>query len=581
MTKLYLGPVLSFRGGVEKGIWKVTSLIAVDSHAPFPIITLDGKATSAPTILLEHRGKAFLRYDLSCKQQKEERKAEYRIAGIDEAWHFTVPARGDAPRMVYLSCNGFSDANGIRKLIKGENAVWEDLLCNHDKTVRPKDYRLDKEQLWHETHTHNKGLQRFHLMVMGGDQIYFDPIWEDIKLLKKWIGLPRKEQLKYTVSAALEKKIEDYYIDFYLNRWLPSNHAPWGSNKKTLDSAHGMARIPTIMMWDDHDIFDGWGSHSPEMQRSPLFQRLFYHARRAFWIFQMQQAADQLPELKLRSDLNMQIDDPIFEPIKWSDVLKSDKLALPLFDNQPGFSFGHNIGPVSLLVSDLRTERSHRQIMGPSTWKAMQKWLSSEIPAYPNDRHLLFVSSVPVMHPKLSLAEILMDNLGYDHVLDSSADDLKDHWTNDDHEGERKRLIENLFKTAQDKQLRVTVLSGDVHVAAWGVVNRTDLSNCDCTTQIQQLTSSAIVHPSLVSVMERLFCQMLNTLAKKKQKLDIHLEAEMMLFPGSNRYIMPARNWLALELDSNPNGRKLWASWRCETKDTFTNHLLAIDSLKR
>ena len=98
-----------------------------------------------------------------------------------------------------------------------------------------------------------------------------------------------------------------------------------------------------------------------------------------------------------------------------------------------------------------------------------------------------------------------MDNLGYDHVLDSSADDLKDHWTNDDHEGERKRLIETLFKTAEALQLRVTVLSGDVHVAAWGVVYRTDSDYADCSTQIQQLTSSAVVHPSLVSVMERLF----------------------------------------------------------------------------
>lgn len=581
MTKLYLGPVLSFRGGAEKGEWKVTAMIAVDGNKSFPVLKMDGKATPAPKILFEHRGKVFLRYDLSCKQQKEERKVEYCIDGIDEVWHFTVPARGEAPRMVYVSCNGFSDANGIRKLIKGENAVWEDLLCNHDKAVRPKDYRLDKEQLWHEMHTHEKGLQRFHLMVMGGDQIYFDPIWDDIKLLKKWIGLPRKEQLKYTVSAALERKIEDYYIDFYLSRWLPNNHAPWGSVHKTLDSAHGMARIPTIMMWDDHDIFDGWGSHSPEMQRSPLFQCLFYHARRVFWIFQMQQAADQLPELKLRTDVNMRIDDPIFEPIRWSEVLKSDKLALPLFDNQPGFSFAHTVGPISLLVADLRTERSHEQIMGPETWRSMQQWLSSGISECPTDRHLLFVSSVPVMHPKLSLAEILMDNLGYDHVLDSSADDLKDHWTNDDHEGERKRLIETLFKTAQEKRMRVTVLSGDVHVAAWGVVYRTDVDNCDCSTQIQQLTSSAVVHPSLVSVMERLFCQMLNSLAKKKQKLDVHLEAEMMLFPASNRYIMPARNWLALELDTNPDGRKLWASWRCETKGEFTNHLLAIESVKR
>lgn len=582
MTKLYLGPVLSFRGGAECGEWKVTALIAVSNSAPFPVVRVDGKPTCAPKILMEHGGKAYLRYDLSVAQQAQERKVEYCIDGVDEVWHFTVAALGQAPRMIYVSCNGFSDANGIRKLIKGENAVWEDILCNHDKSVRPPGYQIDKEQLWHETRTHDCGLQRFHLLVMGGDQIYFDPIWEDIKLLKKWIGMPRKKQLKYKVSASLEKAIEDYYINFYLSRWLPRNHAPWGSVNKTLDSAHGMARIPTVMMWDDHDIFDGWGSHSPEMQRSPLFQRMFYHARRAFWVFQMQQAADQLPELTLCTEVNMRIDDPIFEPIKWSEILQADPLALPLFDNQPGFSFAHTVGPVSLLVADLRTERSHEQIMGPYTWRAMQQWLFCGIPECSTERHLLFVSSVPVMHPKLSLAELLMENLGYDHVLDSSADDLKDHWTNDAHEGERKRLIETLFKTAEALQLRVTVLSGDVHVAAWGVVYRTDSDYADCSTQIQQLTSSAVVHPSLVSVMERLFCHVLNSLAKKKQKLDVNLEAEMMLFPSSNRYVMPARNWLALELDEGRRGgNKLWASWRCETKGDFTNHLLAIEPLRR
>ena len=38
---------------------------------------------------------------------------------------------------------------------------------------------------------------------------------------------------------------------------------------------------------------------------------------------------------------------------------------------------------------------------------------------------------------------------------------------------------------------------------------------------------------------------------------------------------MAARNWLALELDEGAG--KLWASWRCETKESFTNHLLATD----
>lgn len=585
MTKLLLGPILSYRGGENDSEWRVTALVGVDTKAAIPKVTVEGRMAKPPMVLLEYGGHTFLRYDLTCKKHKDERRVEYEVEGVAEKWRFTVPGKGYAPRMAYVSCNGFSDPSGIRKLIKAENAVWEDLLCNHDKEVRPAGYMLDKEQLWHEPHTHGKDKQRFHLLLMGGDQIYFDSIWEDLKPLKGWIGLPRKEQLEFPVSAALEKKIEAYYINLYSTRWMPAQRKAWGSKERTLDGTLAMSCMPTVMMWDDHDIFDGWGSYSVEMQRSPLFQTLFRHARRAFWVFQMQQAAEHLPELKLRTDVNVRTDDPLFEPIPWTEELQVDKLSLPLLDMQPGFSFAHAIGPARLVVADLRTERSHEQVMGPKTWTALQAYLNA-IPR--NDRvhpgsgcqHLLFMSSVPVVHPKLSLAEAFLDNFGSDHVLDSSADDLKDHWTHDDHEGERKRLIETLLKVANDKQLRVSIVSGDVHVAAWGSAYRKDVGPQDNWAQIQQFTSTAIVHPSLVSVTERLFFHVLNSVAKSKQTLDVNLSAEMMLFPGSNRYVLPARNWLALELDlgtDNPNGAKLWATWRCETKEAFTNHLLATD----
>ena len=191
----------------------------------------------------------------------------YAIDGVDETWQFTVPAKGAAPRMAYVSCNGFSDPGGMRKLIKAENAVWADLLCNHDRQLRPADYALDREQLWHEAQIHDQGGQRFHLMLMGGDQIYFDSIWKTSPL-KRWIGLTRDEQLRYPVDAALEREIEDYPAP--VRRPLAAQGPrALGGGATPLDAAQAMARMPTVMMWDDHDIFDGWGSYSPEMQRSP------------------------------------------------------------------------------------------------------------------------------------------------------------------------------------------------------------------------------------------------------------------------------------------------------------------------
>lgn len=577
-----VGPVLSFRGIVDNR-WRVTALIGVPFEANLPMLEIEGRACPAPILLLEHNKERYWRFDLSCDLQDAERKVTFGVAGGGPSWEFTVPGCGFAPRMAYVSCNGFSDASGMRKLVRPESAVWADLVGSHDRSLRGSDFKLDKEQLWHEGRTQDKGLQRFHLMLMGGDQLYFDSIWEDLPKLKQWVGMSRDKQLTFVVSATLEKEIEDYYFGLYARRWLPASRKPWGTLIANGDAADAMARIPTIMMWDDHDIFDGWGSYSEAMQSSPVFQTLFKHARRAFWVFQMQHILGDLPALENQDLPNLSRKDPHFRPISWQGHQEKDPLALPLMDGQPGFMFAHQVGPVAIVAADLRTERSRTQVMGMDTWDKLQTWLTSlpghgQVNAGVQCQHLLFLSSVPVVHPKLSLAEGLMDTFGQDHVLDSSADDLKDHWSNDTHEGERKRLLETLAKTAQDKLLRVSIVSGDVHVAAWGTAYRKDIPPTATWAHIHQFTSSAVVHPSLMGVAERLFLYLLNSTASKPQVIDVQHVVEMMLFPGHNRYVMPARNWLALELDLGDSGTncKLWATWRCETENGFSNHLQAV-----
>ncbi|WP_288251604.1 alkaline phosphatase D family protein [uncultured Hydrogenophaga sp.] len=584
---LLLGPVLSFRGIGKGEVWKVTALLGLKLGADIPVMEVDGKACPEPKLLLATQGERYLRYDLSCKIQKKERTVSYGFPG-ELTWSFTVPGQGFSPRMAYVSCNGFSDPAVMRKLVRKSDAVWEDLLYSHDRNLRRKQETgevklLDKEQLWHEKRIHDKGLQRFHLMLMGGDQIYFDSIWEDIKPLRQWVALPRQQQLDFKVPKALEREIEAYYLGLYKQRWLPNDRKPWSTRKPTLDASAAMATMPTVMMWDDHDIFDGWGSYSDKMQSCHLFQTLFRHARRAFWVFQMQHALEDLPELEDITPAGFSHQDPLLKPIPWSKVLAKDALALPMLDNQPGFTSAYSVGPVAIVAADLRTERSRTQVLGSDTWSQIKKWAdhleSGSGGPQPSSacQHLLFMSSVPVVHPKLPLAELLMDKFGQDHVTDSNADDLKDHWSHDDHEGERKRLLEVLSGLAQEKKIRVSMVSGDVHVAAWGTAYRKDLPASETWSQMHQFTSSAVVHPSLMGVMERLFLSWLNSNSKQPQHIDVQYVAEVMPFPGHDRHVMAARNWLALELDlGSAEGCKLWATWRCETETSFSNHLLAV-----
>ncbi|MDH1500351.1 alkaline phosphatase family protein [Comamonas terrigena] len=584
---LLLGPVLSFRGIGKGDYWRVTALIGLKAGAEIPEFQVDGKTCPAPKELLSMRGERYLRYDISCKVLKVERTVSYGIPG-GLSWNMTVPGKDFSPRMAYVSCNGFSDPAVMRKIIRTSDAVWEDLLYSHDRKLRKKPGEgdgklLDKEQLWHEKRIHDKGLQRFHLMLMGGDQIYFDSIWEDISVLRQWVALPRQAQLNFKVSKSLDREIEAYYFGLYKQRWLPTERLPWSSAVAALDAGAAMASMPTIMMWDDHDIFDGWGSYSCEMQNCELFQTLFRHARRAFWVFQMQHALEDLPELEDITPPGFTQQDPLLKPMPWKRLLAEDSLALPLLDKQPGFTSAYSIGQVSVVAADLRTERSRTQIMGSDTWKQIKEWTDNLQTggAGPQPKigcqHLLFMSSVPVVHPKLPLAELFLDKFGQDHVTDSNADDLKDHWSHDDHEGERKRLLEVLSGFARDKKIRVSLVSGDVHVAAWGTAYRKDLPASETWSQMHQFTSSAVVHPSLMGVTERLFLAWLNSNAKKPQNIDVQYVAEIMNFPGHDTNIMAARNWLALELDlGSAEGCKLWATWRCETETSFSNHLVAV-----
>lgn len=584
---LLLGPVLSFRGIGKGDLWKVTALVGLKAGAVVPDLQVDGKACPAPKELLATNGERYLRYDVSCKVLKNERTVSYGIPG-GLTWNMTVPGKDFSPRMAYVSCNGFSDPAVMRKIIRTSDAVWEDLLYSHDRKLRREPGAgevklLDKEQLWHEKRIHDKGLQRFHLMLMGGDQIYFDSIWEDITALRQWVALPRKAQLDFKVTKALEREIEAYYLGLYKQRWLPIDRKPWSSATAALDAGAAMASMPTVMMWDDHDIFDGWGSYSCEMQNCQLFQTLFRYARRAFWVFQMQHALEDLPELEDTTPPGFSRQDPMFKPVPWGKVLAKDTLALPLLDSQPGFSSAYSIGAVTIVAADLRTERSRTQVMGSDTWRQIKGWMgnlkSGPIGPQPNNgcQHLLFMSSVPVVHPKLPLAELFLDKFGQDHVTDSNADDLKDHWSHDDHEGERKRLLEVLSNLARDKKIRVSLVSGDVHVAAWGTAYRKDLPASETWSQMHQFTSSAVVHPSLMGVTERLFLAWLNSNAKKPQSIDVQYVAEVMTFPGHDTHVMAARNWLALELDlGSAEGCKLWATWRCETETSFSNHLVAV-----
>ena len=54
----------------------------------------------------------------------------------------------------------------------------------------------------------------------------------------------------------------------------------------------GTACLQT-MTWDDHDIFDGWGSYPDTIQNCPVFQGCFQAAKRFYLLFQQHTTAER------------------------------------------------------------------------------------------------------------------------------------------------------------------------------------------------------------------------------------------------------------------------------------------------
>ena len=501
---LLLGPVLGVRG-CDGGVWRASVLVvATGAAAPKLSVTQPGKSGALPkkplkAIAFDGNSAALWRFDIHTPQSATAQTVAYAVDGVQA--QFNVPAKNAAPRIAYGSCNGFSSMK-LLKDTHDANALWKDVRAKHE--AAPYD-----------------------LMLLGGDQVYSDSMWEELPELQAWAQLPIEDRASQEATPTLKSAIDRFYCELYIKRWSQPEPAAM------------LARIPSIMMWDDHDIIDGWGSYEDVLQVCDVYQTLFSAAREYFSLYQLH-----------------------------TDPADTHPLSLT---GQQHFTLGCRIGPVTILALDMRSERSDDQVISLESWRAIYTWLEALPARGNNDRvdHLLLMSSIPVVHPDFALLE---QALGLFPGSQELEDDLRDHWTSVPHRQERLRLIHRLLDLSVQKKCRVTLLSGDVHVGAVGVVrsDRTDKSDTG-TRVLNQLTSSGIVHPAPPGMV--LF--FLENFVGKSLSDDRGIESEMIELPGTRHHYIGARNWLALE--PTDDGR-YWANWHVENEPhPFTKVIHPVD----
>lgn len=493
---LKLGPILSFRG-IVKNQWCVSVMVALEKDDEGPQLSWNAgesspavaNATSLGIFPSATPNIQMWRFDLYIKLTNSQQQVSYSFAGGVHS--FLVPAKGAIPNMAYVSCNGFSSLK-LMKNCKSPYAMWIDFRLKHEKNG-------------------------YHVLMMGGDQVYADSMFDTLQSLQSlhgWLALPLEEKKNRPYTTAMAKAVESFYHELYIKRWSQP------------DMAIMLASVPTVMMWDDHDIFDGWGSYNPSLQNSPVYRGIFASARACFALYQMH----LIPG----------------EPHPSTVV------------GQTAFNLGLDLGPLAILVLDMRSERNDSQVISPPTWKAVYDWLD----ALTNQcNHLLVMSSIPMVHPDFSMLEIALSIFPGQQDLE---DDLRDHWYSNPHKQERLRLIHRLLDFSDNKTCRVTLLSGDVHVGAVGVVNSTRGGISSPSRTLTQLTSSGIVHPAP----QGMVLYFLENVVGKEMMDDRDITSKMTEFPGTRQFYIGARNWLALEPD---NSQRIWANWHVEsTPHPFT-----------
>lgn len=217
----------------------------------------------------------------------------------------------------------------------------------------------------------------------------------------------------------------------------------------------GIRRIretfPTLSIWDDHDIFDNWGSTA---EKTPTDLRLFDAARRAYGEYQHPR-------------------NPGGE------------------DRDPPFQWVHRWGDIAIVALDVRSARDYESgtMLGVEQWEWLQTWLAAD-----ETRHVatvFIVSSVPVVHTARWFTRL------FDLMPKRFAEPIRDRWNSTGFIASRDLLLDALFTwQTTEANRQVVILSGDVHCASAFTVRRRSEPGV-----IHQITSSAMTTPLVLEQM--------------------------------------------------------------------------------
>ena len=277
-------------------------------------------------------------------------------------------------------------------------------------------------------------------LIQAGDQVYCDSDSFSINAWKKSLELLQGN----SVPEQHHQQMVDFYREVYFSGWEFS------------PVQRVLTEFPQYMIWDDHEIEDGWGS-KPE-HFDPMLQKIFKAAKEAYIEFQHSHNPNSL--------------------------------------KAGGLYYTFHFGSAAFLVLDLRGERNikAKQLLSQDQWTDIEKWLKSE--AVRNSKILFVVSSVPVVHVSRGLMSLAKT---VSIFVKDAKDDVADQWSYNHNKTERQKLLKLLLQYKESgSNKHVVILGGDVHVGTEAYMNKKDSDK-----RIYQVTSSPITN-NRAAVLDRI-----------------------------------------------------------------------------
>ena len=287
------------------------------------------------------------------------------------------------------------------------------------------------------------------LVIAGGDQCYSD----GVDTLNIWQLLNRTMRKENGKLLPEEDTMCSWYRDIYRGYW------GFESVQRVFEN------FPTYMIWDDHEIGDGWGSHyfNNGAGRNGLHRLLPDSANKGLTYEEGRELMNRMFRAASQTYIEYQHS---------HNPATSDGI----------FDYGFHRGGCSFYVLDGRGQRDIARedfrILGREQFGRLKEWADALTQDQTN--FLFVVSAVPVLHTRAGLVK-------FDELAGGLGDDLRDAWEHELHDIERAELMKVLFNVAA-RGIKVSILSGDVHVSAVYTIEDDD------GNRIHQLTSSAITY---------------------------------------------------------------------------------------